>query len=261
MVSVMSLTIQAIPAFQDNYIWIIQVDGSQHVLIVDPGEAEPVLEAIKQQNLIPVGILITHHHHDHIGGIVQLLEHYDIPVYGPKIATIPSVTHPLTANDTLIIDPAFPAVTVLDIPGHTAAHIAFLFDNCLFCGDTLFGAGCGRLLGGTAEQLFHSLQKIAQLPTNTKVYCAHEYTQTNLHFAEVVEPENSDIQQRIHNTNTLRQQGKPSLPSTLALELATNPFLRCGQPNVIHAAELIAGKQFLTALEVFTELRLWKDCF
>lgn len=255
------LNIQAIPAFNDNYIWFIEDTDTRHVLIVDPGDAIPVIKAIEQQKLIPVALLITHHHHDHIGGIVQLLEHYDIPVYGPKIATIPSVTHPLTANDTLIIDSAFPDISILDISGHTAVHIAFLFENKLFCGDTLFGAGCGRLLGGTAEQLFHSLQKIAQLPTDTKVYCAHEYTQANLSFAATVEPDNSDIQQRIIDTELLRQQGKPSLPSTLALELATNPFLRCDQPTVIQAAELFSGKQLLTAVEVFTELRLWKDRF
>lgn len=255
------LNIQAIPAFNDNYIWFIEDTDTRHVLIVDPGDAMPVIKAIEQQKLIPVSLLITHHHHDHIGGIEQLLEHYDIPVYGPKIATIPSITHPLKANDTLVIDSAFPAITILDISGHTAVHIAFLFDNHLFCGDTLFGAGCGRLLGGTAEQLFHSLQKIAQLPADTQIYCAHEYTQANLHFAEAVEPDNSDIQQRILDTAILRQQGKPSLPSTLALELATNPFLRCDQPNVIQAVEIFSGKQLLTAIEVFTELRLWKDRF
>ena len=255
------LNIQAIPAFNDNYIWFIEDTDTRHVVIVDPGDATPVIKAIEQQQLIPSALLITHHHHDHIDGINQLVELYDIPVYGPKIATIPSVTPPLTANDTLIIDSTFPAITILDISGHSAVHIAFLFENKLFCGDTLFGAGCGRLLGGTAEQLFHSLQKIAQLPTETKVYCAHEYTQANLRFAEAVEPDNSDIQQRILNTALLRKQNKPSLPSTLGLELATNPFLRCDQPNVIQAAESFSGKQLLTAIEVFTELRLWKDYF
>ena len=255
------LNIQAIPAFNDNYIWFIEDTDTRHVVIVDPGDATPVIKAIEQQQLIPSALLITHHHHDHIDGINQLVELYDIPVYGPKIATIPSVTHPLSANDTLIIDPAFPTISILDISGHTAIHIAFLFDDFLFCGDTLFGAGCGRLLGGTAEHLFHSLQKIAQLPTETKVYCAHEYTQANLRFAEAVEPDNSDIQQRILDTALLRKQNKPSLPSTLGLELATNPFLRCDQPNVIQAAESFSGKQLLTAVEVFTELRLWKDYF
>ena len=255
------LTIQAIPAFKDNYIWFIQAEGSQKVIIVDPGDAQPVIEAAEQQQLTPVAILITHHHRDHIGGINQLVERYEIPVYGPQIATIPSVTHPLIENDTLIIDSVFPAISIMDISGHTAVHIAFLIDDCLFCGDTLFGAGCGRLLGGTAEQLFHSLKKITHLPVETKVYCAHEYTQTNLHFAAIVEPDNPAIQQRIHETAILRQQGQPSLPSTLKLELATNPFLRCEQPAVIHATESFSGKQLTTELEVFTELRLWKDNF
>ena len=237
------LTIQAIPAFQDNYIWIIQAEGSSHVLIIDPGEAAPVLEAIKQQNLIPVAILITHGCHDHVGGIEGVLDHFDVPVYGPKNEFIPHITHPLSACGGLMIDPLFAEFHILDIPGHTKGHIGFLMEGNLFCGDTLFGAGCGRLHSGPAEVMFGSLQKIKQLPPSTTIFCAHEYTQANLRFALEIEPENTDIQQRIEDTAALRKQNRPSIPSSLALELATNPFLRCQD------------------VETFRLLRLKKDQF
>ena len=255
------LNIHPISAFNDNYIWLIEQPESRRILIVDPGDAIPVIQAIERQRFIPIALLITHHHHDHIDGLDQLVERYNIPVYGPETTSIPSITHPLTTSDTLIVDSDFPAITILDISGHTALHIAYLFDNCLFCGDTLFGAGCGRLLGGTATQLFQSLQQITSLPTQTKIYCAHEYTEANLRIAAIVEPNNLDIQQRITDTSIIRQQDKPSLPSTLALELATNPFLRCEQTTVIQAVEQFSGKQLATPIEVFTELRLWKDQF
>lgn len=237
------LTIQAIPAFQDNYIWIIQAEGLSHVLIVDPGEAAPVVEAIKQQNLIPVAILITHGCHDHVDGIEGVLRHFDVPVYGPKNEFIPHITHPLSAREGLVIDPLFAEFRILDLPGHTKGHIGFLIESNLFCGDTLFGAGCGRLHAGPAELMFESLQKIKQLPPSTTIFCAHEYTQANLRFALEVEPENTDIQQRIDDTAALRKQNLPSIPSPLALELATNPFLRCQDA------------------ETFSLLRLKKDQF
>jgi len=255
------LTIQAVPAFNDNYIWFIQESDSRNLLIVDPGDAEPVIQAIEQQQLKPAALLITHHHSDHIAGINKLVTHYNIPVYGPKHEAIPSITHPLTACDNLLINPAFPSITVLDVPGHTKGHIAFLIDDHLFCGDTLFGAGCGRLLGGTAKQLHTSLQLIASLPEQTKMYCAHEYTQANLRFAAIVEPNNTEIRRRILDTAALVTNGKPSLPSQLKLELETNPFLRCKQPEVIQAAQQFAGHQLHGSEAVFTNLRAWKDQF
>lgn len=257
----MSLTIQAIPAFKDNYIWIIQAEGSQHVLIVDPGEAEPVLRAIRQQNLIPLAILITHGCHDHVDGINKLLQHYDIPIYGPKNEFIPSITHPLFACDNLIIDSGFPAMRVLDLAGHTKGHIGFLAEGRLFCGDVLFGAGCGRLHSGPAAAMFESLQQIAQLPKATVIYCAHEYTESNLQFATMVEPDNMSIKQRITDTAHLRQQGKPSIPFSLDQELMTNPFLRCDQRGVIQAVQDFAGKKWLEPADIFRHLRLWKDQF
>ncbi len=255
------LTIQAIPAFKDNYIWLIQSEGSQKVLIVDPGEAEPVLEAIKQQNLIPVAIIITHGCHDHVDGIGQLLQYHDVSVYGPKKEFIPYITHPLSACEDLVIAPLFPAFRVLDIPGHTKGHIGFLIENNLFCGDVLFGAGCGRLHSGPAEVMFESLQQLAQLPKDTTVYCAHEYTENNLRFAAIIEPDNMDIKQRIIDTALLRQQDKPSIPFTLDLELATNPFLRCEQFSVAQSAKNYAERTLSTAIEVFTALRRWKEQF
>jgi len=255
------LTIQAVPAFNDNYIWFIQAPNSKNLLIVDPGDARPVIEAIEQQQLNPLALLITHHHSDHIAGIHDLVNYYDIPVYGPKSEAIPDLTYPLTACDDLIINAAFPTITVLDVPGHTSGHIAFLIDGSLFCGDTLFGAGCGRLLGGTAKQLHASLQLIANLPQQTKIFCAHEYTQANLRFAAVVEPNNTKIRQRILDTDALLMNDGSSLPSSLALELQTNPFLRSRQPDVIQAAEQFAGQQLHDPEAVFTALRSWKDQF
>lgn len=255
------LTIQAIPAFNDNYIWFIQAPDSRRILIVDPGDAKPVIKAIKQQGFVPIALLITHGCHDHVDGINELLQHYDMPVYGPKNEFIPHITHPLSASDGLIVDTVFPAIRVLDIPGHTRGHLGFVIEGKLFCGDALFGAGCGRLYSGPAKVLFQSLQQIAQLPKDTMIYCAHEYTENNLHFARLIEPDNADIQQRIMNTALLRQQGKPSIPFTLALELATNPFLRCEQSEVIQAAEQFAGKPLLSPAAVFSTLRSWKDQF
>lgn len=255
------LTIQAVPAFKDNYIWFIQEPDSRKLLIVDPGDATPVIDAIEQQQLDPVALLITHHHSDHIAGIEELVNYYGIPVFGPKYEAIPSLTYPLSACDELNINPAFPPLTVLDVPGHTRGHIAFLIDGNLFCGDTLFGAGCGRLLGGTAEQLHHSLQLIASLPEQTKIFCAHEYTQANLRFATHVEPNNAEIRQRIVDTDALVKNGKPSVPSSLGLELKTNPFLRCQQPEVIQAAQQFSGHQLHRSDAVFTTLRSWKDQF
>lgn len=252
-------TIQAIPAFKDNYIWIIQADGSKHVLIVDPGDAKPVLDAIKQQNLIPVALLITHGCHDHVDGIAEFLQHYDVPVYGPKNEFIPHLTHPLSACDELIVDPLFPAFRVLDLPGHTKGHIGFLVEGNLFCGDVLFGAGCGRLHAGPAELMFESLQQIAQLSEETIIYCAHEYTENNLGFAMTVEPDNPDIKLRIKDTALMRQQGEPSIPFTLALELATNPFLRCEKAEVIQSAQHYSELDLPIPSSVFRALRLWKD--
>jgi hydroxyacylglutathione hydrolase len=255
------LTVHAVPAFEDNYIWLIQAAHSNKVLVVDPGDAEPVLAYLETQQLNPVAVLITHHHQDHIGGVERLLSHYSMPVYGPSAEQIAVVDKPLTAPVKLEVDAAFPAIDVIDTSGHTQGHISYLIESNLFCGDTLFAGGCGRLLGGSAEQLFASLSQIKQLASDTMIYCAHEYTQANLRFAAAVEPNNQALLARQQAVNTLREQQKPTVPSLLAEELLSNPFLRCEQPNVIAAVAAHCGRELNSPVAVFTELRRWKDQF
>lgn len=246
-------------AFNDNYIWLIHKDNNPEVVIVDPGDAQPVIEAVNQHSLQPAAILITHHHGDHIGGIQRLLEHFPIPVYGPSNEGIRAITHPVKEGDQVNIKELGCTFRVLDIPGHTRGHLAYLSDNKLFCGDTLFTGGCGRLFEGTPQQMYTSLQKIAALPVETLVYCAHEYTLDNLAFAQVVEPENLELQKRIAEARATRQQGLPTVPSKLSLEKATNPFLRCHLPNVIQAAENYCLKSLQSGVDTFTIVRSWKD--
>lgn len=255
------LKVHTVKAFQDNYIWLIQAENSRKVLIVDPGDAGPVLETLEQLSLTPSALLITHHHADHVGGIRKLLQHYAVPVFGPASEQIPAISHPLVATDALLVDPDFPLFRVLDTPGHTAGHICYLVENKLFCGDTLFAGGCGRLLGGTAAELFRSLQQLKQLPAETEIYCAHEYTQANLRFADAVEASNPDLQDRIRAVRELRSQDKATVPSILAEELATNPFLRSDQPQIKKAAEHFVGHPLENAEAVFTAVRAWKDQF
>ncbi len=252
-------SIHPIPAFADNYIWLIRF-GDRRAAVVDPGDAEPVLHTLQQQGLELAAVLITHHHWDHINGLELLRDHHsDIPVYGPAGEQIAGLTDTCSEGDCITLDGL--RLKVLDVPGHTAGHIAFFGHGALFSGDTLFGAGCGRLLGGTATQLYESLNKISRLPISTYNYCAHEYTLANLDFAQAVEPGNSDIRQRCAAEQRKRDQGQPTLPATLELELATNPFLRCDQEAVIVSAENFAGKHLDGPDKVFKALRHWKDTF
>ncbi|MEX1200295.1 MAG: hydroxyacylglutathione hydrolase [Methylophaga sp.] len=254
------MSVHAIAAFNDNYIWLIQSAQSRQALIVDPGDAQPVLAALQQLDLTPAAMLITHHHHDHTGGIAALRQQFNIPVYGPAAEQISEVTDTVSAGDILRLND-FTDALVLDTGGHTPGHISYLMANQLFCGDTLFAGGCGRLLGGTATQLFASLQQIAALPAATQIYCAHEYTLANLQFALAVEPGNTALQQRFSDSKAMRAINQPTIPSTLALEKATNPFLRCETPEVKQAAEQQAGQTLASPLAVFTALRQWKDNF
>lgn len=256
------LTISPIPAFSDNYIWHLQCDGEHWV--VDPGDAAPVIEALGEKPLS--GILVTHHHPDHTGGIAALHKRYDCPVYGP--ASISGVTHPLAAGDSLEVQ-GMP-LEVVDVPGHTLDHLALVLRQTnsddvttihLFCGDTLFAAGCGRLFEGTPAQMYASLGKLAALPPETRVYCAHEYTLANLKFAAAAEPGNNAIQNRIAEVEAMRAKDRPSLPSTIGEELATNPFLRCHVPAVARRAAERAGRENCDEVEVFASLRRWKDNF
>ena len=253
--------IEPVPAFQDNYIWLIINPANRATAIVDPGDAAPVLDAIHEKGLKPVAILATHHHGDHVGGVSRLLEQFTVPVYGPAEENIPHRTHPLRQGDKVELDGLPAKFEILDVPGHTAGHIAYYGHGCLFIGDTLFMSGCGRLFEGTAAQMHASLNKLIDLPDDTMIYCAHEYTLANLRFALAVEPENADIMARISRCTELRQNNIPTVPGTLALEKKTNPFLRSGMDDVIHAAETHVGHPLADSTDVFAAVRKWKDQF
>ena len=255
------LEIIPISAFNDNYIWAIVHPKNHLVVVVDPGDATPVLSFLNDNHYQLTAILITHHHTDHVGGVTLLKEKFDVPVYGPANESIPYCEHALTENNTVHLKELGCEFKVFDCPGHTAGHIAYyeLNHHWLFCGDTLFAAGCGRLFEGTPAQMHTSLSKFAALPKETKVFCGHEYTLSNLNFAKQVEPNNSDIQQRILDTQKMYDDSKPSLPSNIALELKTNPFMRCHQTPVIQAAEQYVNRAVNTPEEVLGIIRNWKD--
>lgn len=255
----MPIKILAVPAFKDNYIWLMISQDQKYAVIVDPGDAAPVLSALQHHKLNLTAILITHHHWDHTNGIAELIKYYPVPVFGPATEKIPGVTCPVSEKYPVLLPKLKLTWRVLDIPGHTLGHIAYYNNDSLFCGDTLFTGGCGKLFEGTAAQLHHSLCKLANLPDNTKVYCGHEYTQSNLRFAQIVEPENNNLLYRIEKTTKLREKNLPTVPSTIIEEKQTNPFLRCHIPEVIHSAEQYAGKEFRDPVEVFTCLRGWKN--
>lgn len=252
-----------VPALRDNYIWLIPAGGEPgRVLVVDPGEAAPVLAELQARQLEPAAILVTHHHADHTGGIRALLKHHAVPVYGPAASSIASVDHPLKGDE--VIQPGGVPFRVMAVPGHTLDHIAYYGAGLLLCGDTLFAGGCGRLFEGTPPQMLASLRKLALLPEETKILCAHEYTVANLEFAAAVEPDNEAVQARLARARQLRAAGRPTLPSTLAEELRTNPFLRCTQAGVIAAAARFrrtTASQMQKEHEVFAAIRSWKDVF
>ena len=247
-----------IPAFKDNYIWLLRKGRS--AVVVDPGDALPVLEVLKREALQLEAILITHHHADHQGGVARLLSEYPVEVFGPAAESITGLTRPLYGGDSIRFEAIGAEFQVLAVPGHTLGHLAYYGNGCLFCGDTLFGAGCGRLFEGTPAQMSKSLASLAALPNETAVYCAHEYTQVNLRFAQTVEPGNPELQHRVEDVATARAEGRATIPSSIALEKATNPFLRC------HVQEIVTtvrdrGEDASDALAVFAALRRWRNAF
>jgi len=254
------IDIQVIPAFDDNYIWLLRREGHPGCAVVDPGDEDPVIERLREEGLRLDTILITHKHGDHVGGIRGLKAVWsDAVVYGPAGEPIRTLERRLSGGDRVDLDGLGIGFDVLDVPGHTEGHIAYFGEGALFCGDTLFAGGCGRVFSGTHEQLSDSLIRIGHLPSETRAYCAHEYTLANLGFAAWVEPDSEALQARTRRDSQLRERAEPTVPSTIADELATNPFMRTDQADVIAAANRWAGRKLSDRAAVFRALRTWKD--
>ena len=253
------ISIHPVRAFADNYVWTLR-RGSR-AAVVDPGDAAPVLAYLRAEKLQLSAILNTHHHADHVGGNVELLAHYKVPVYGPRDERISTVTHRVGEGERFTLPDFDIEFQVFEIPGHTRTHIAFYGDGMLFCGDTLFACGCGRLFEGTPAQMHASLGKLAALPGDTQVYCGHEYTLANIAFARVVEPDNEALLKREFAEREKRGRNLPTVPSTIALERATNPFMRSEIPAVVAAANKRSPTPHLTPIDVLATIRDWKNSF
>lgn len=246
-----------VPILSDNYAWVLSKPDSGNAVVVDPGDAGPVLAFLDQSNLKCAAVLLTHHHHDHVGGAAEIGKIWKCPVYGPIEESIPAVTHPVGEGDT--VTAAGMTFNVLSVPGHTRGHVAYVGHGHLLCGDTLFAGGCGRIFEGTPAQMFDSLSRLADLDPETLICCAHEYTVANLRFALYVEPGNAHLVERLASARATRSAGRPTLPSRLKEELISNPFLRCSQPEIVETASRKAGRHLEPGLEVFAEVRRWKD--
>ncbi len=259
------LVVTPVSAFHDNYIWVFRASESKECYVVDPGDSNAVIDFLGLEQLELAGILITHHHHDHTGGIRKLLSHKSVPVYGPASGQIQSITNPLKEGDSIELSGSH--FSVIATPGHTLDHLVYYMpgtedlDPLIFCGDTLFSGGCGRLFEGSAEQMQQSMDKLTALPDNTRVYCAHEYTQANLTFANALEPDNPILQNYIIAVNKLRANNMPSLPSTISLEREINPFMRTRNKTIIDQANTQMGLTSHSPSEVFGAIRALKDNF
>ncbi|MFV3383317.1 hydroxyacylglutathione hydrolase [Pseudomonas sp. NY15354] len=254
------IQIDALPAFSDNYIWLLQDTAKRRCAVVDPGDAAPVQAWLAAHpGWVLEDILITHHHHDHVGGVEALKQATGARVCGPAQERIPARELALGDGDQVqVLGLDF---EIIAVPGHTLGHIAYYSAPLLFCGDTLFAAGCGRLFEGTPEQMHQSLSRLAALPAETRVYCTHEYTLSNLRFAKAVEPANPHVTQRFADVTQMRSENRISLPSTIGLELLTNPFLRTAETSVKQKADEWKGHSNASQASVFAALRSWKDTF
>lgn len=253
------LSVFPVRAFQDNYVWTLTRDGL--AAVVDPGDARPVLAHLRAEKLELCAILNTHHHADHVGGNAELLQHYKVPVFGPYDERIPTVSKRLREDDRFRLAEFDIEFAVFEIPGHTRTHIAFYGGGMLFCGDTLFACGCGRLFEGTPQQMHVSLGKLAALPDATRIYCGHEYTLSNIRFARAADAANAELARWEEDAKALRAKDQPTLPSTIAREKRANPFLRCDQPGVIAAASAHAGRPLKDPVSVLGAIRDWKNNF
>lgn len=255
------LNVRPVRAFSDNYIWLIDTARAPALVAVDPGDAAPVIAELQRSGSSLAAILLTHHHPDHIGGVPELLRHWPVPVIGPEDTRIARRTRTVRDGERCELSELGLSFEILQVPGHTVSHIAFWGHGALFCGDTLFSAGCGRMFEGTPIQMSASLTKLRNLPPDTRVFCGHEYTAANLRFALTVDPGNRRAQEYLTHVERLRAADSPTLPSNLGLEIQVNPFLRCDDPAVVRAAETHAGRPLEGMAEVFGVLRAWKDQF
>lgn len=258
------LNIWPLPALSTNYIWVLEHTKYSNIYVVDPGEAGPVLNYLKQNKRQLAAILLTHRHWDHVSGIEELVEQFKCPVYGPAIDQHPTVSHPMSEGDSTLLWGELPA-SVMETPGHLPDHICWLLESGepkhVFCADTLFSVGCGRVFGNAHAQLKRSLERLSALPENTVLYPAHEYTLKNLQFALTVEPTSEKLLREHQRVSDLCKERLPSLPTTVAHELKLNPFLRCNDPEVIAAVQKHVGRELTTEIDVFCELRRWKDVY
>lgn len=250
------LQVEPLRAFHDNYIWLIHQDDQ--AVVIDPGQAEPARRALREKGLNLAAILLTHGHADHVGGVAALRDMSQVPVFGPADSGIEGITHPVRDGEILPLPAIHASFEVLDVSAHTRHDVAYFGHGGLFCGDTLFTGGSGRLFVGPAAKMFTALARIRALPEDTLIYCGHEYTTENLAFARRVEPDNPEIQARVEEAKRLRAADQPTVPAPLALEKATNPFLRWDAPAVRASAEQFAGKP-LEPAQVYATIRKWRD--